>query len=219
MTRISPSTFYSAFDGVCDDPLARWSALPLSWSQLASWEGNKQQWFSRYVLGKKGHTTKEMAFGNYVGDKLAEDPAFVPEIPRLEFFEYTIETTFSKVPLIGHFDNYAQQSLHEFKTGKEPWTQPRVNKHRQLDYYASLLWITDKIPPESLKIRLYWLQTEDCIDDNQELAIRLTEPILPVVFETSRTMLDVLKMLATITNARRDMHRYAVAQIAKICEN
>lgn len=191
----------------------------MSWSQLSCWETNKKQWYDRYILGKKGYTTKEMLYGNVIGDRLQYDPTFCPSIPRLQTFEYTIKWTFERIPLIGHIDNYSPGVLHEFKTGKTPWTKKRVDEHRQLDFYTALLWLVDKIPPQSLKIRLYWLPTEDSVEVSEyghDVSVRLVEPCVPVVFETTRSMLSVVNILSDIKKARKDMHRYALAERALV---
>jgi hypothetical protein len=157
-----------------------------------------------------------MLFGNVVGDRLADDPTFVPEIPRLETFEYTLNHTFERIPLIAHLDNYSTGVLHEFKTGKKPWTQNLVDNHRQLDFYATMLWLADKIPTQTLEIRLYWLKTEDSVEVSEyghEVTVKLTEPCIPRVFETTRAMIDVIRLLGDIKKAHKDMHTYALAHL------
>lgn len=212
----NPEDFYALFHGVSEDPIARWKAIPMSWSQFSCWETNKKQWFDRYILGKKGYATKEMVYGNVIGDRIQNEPDFVPSIPRLKHFEYTIKCTFERIPLIGHIDNYEHSVVHEFKTGKVSWTQKRVDDHRQLDFYAMLLWLSEKIPPQTLKIRLYWLPTEDVVEVSEyghDVSVRIIEPCVPVVFETTRSMTHVVKLLGDIKKARKDMHTYALAQL------
>ena len=48
----------------------------------------------------------------------------------------------------------------EFKTGKK-WTQDKANKHRQIDMYASMIYLKYGIKPEELKISLILLPTEE----------------------------------------------------------
>jgi len=150
-----------------------------------------------------------MHFGSYVGDRIASDPTFLPEIPRLKHFEYTLETTFAKVPLIVHIDNYEEGILAEFKTGKQPWSHSRASKHRQLDLYVAMLYLVEKIPPEKLKIDLYWAETaDDYITDEYgtDDVIKLTGRIEK--YTVKKTTKDVLRILAYVVRIRKQMIAY-----------
>jgi hypothetical protein len=215
MTIPTPETFYAAFEGITKDPYERWHSKPLSWSQLSCWEQSHRQWFERYVLGKKGHSTKYMTFGNWVGDEIARNPAYLPQIPRLPHFEYTIETTFNRVPLIAHIDNYAPLTVHEFKTAGVHWTQRQVDKHRQLDCYLAMLYVAEKIKPEDVTVRLFSIPTTEVLTVDEhgtsmDLAV-LEDDVR--VFETKRTTMDILKFLGDCVSARKSMELYAKENI------
>ena len=151
----------------------------LSWSQMNLWNKSKQQYIDKYVHGKEQFVTKEMKYGRLVAEALeygkSDDPLIdlvVNMLPRHEYYE---------VPKTYHMDNHWEMDdgsvfdtrailfgkidaidsdtvIHEYKTGKTPWTQYKVNDHGQLNFYACLF--QDEIPG-SIKTVLHWLPTKN----------------------------------------------------------
>lgn len=209
----SPENFYKEMRKDTRTPLEKFKHYPLTWSQIASFRRSKTQWYSLYVKGKRGHSTKEMIYGNIVGDRLAVDPTFMPQIPRLAHFEYVTECKIGKVKLRAHIDNYETGKLAEFKTGKEPWDQKRVDYHEQIDLYCAQLYLADKVKPESLDINLYWMPTVDRTEPDGEggydTFVEVTGEVH--VFPVKKTMKDVLKVLAMAQGVRKEMQAYVLA--------
>ena len=184
---------------------------PLSWSQISCFHYNPEEWFSRYVKGEKTPPNKEMLFGKYVGDKLASDPTFLPQVPRLSKYEHELRVVFNGIHLIGFMDNFCDQSqkvMYEFKTGKRPWNQKRVDEHGQIDMYALMHFITTKIPPEQMDFKLVWLPTKESGD----FSISLIEPVVPQIFTTKRTTADILRFGAYINDTVKAMASYPQPQ-------
>lgn len=212
-----PSIFYTKWRNDPRPPLERWKAMPLSWSQLAKWRNSKDLWFKDYVLmNRKTFITKEMHFGSFVGDKLRTDPNFIPEIPRLEHYEYTVNVKLGKLALTGHIDNYEHPHLGEFKTGKVAWTHKKVNQHHQIDMYLALLYLSEKVKPEDVLCKLYWIPTKDSHDIDEW---GTEHPIIErdgdvQVFETKRTMPEILKFLGKIVSERREMENYIIRKLS-----
>lgn len=148
-----------------------------------------------------------MRFGKQMGEKLAADRNFMPEVPRLPIAEYKLEAKIDSIPLIGFIDFYDPKThqLIELKTGKK-WSQEKVDQHGQLDMYVALLYLMDKVKPEQVEIRLVWLETQE--QGNFETGF--VKDIKPVVFKTKRTMKDVLNMMLRIKKVVREMEEYVI---------
>jgi hypothetical protein len=212
MTTETPDIFYSRWQNDTREPLVRWRDMPLTWSQINAFRMNKKQWYRTYFLGKKGHQTKEMLFGNYIGNKLATDPSFMPEISRLEHFEYVVEARMGKIRLRGHLDNYSPGVLHEFKTGKAPWTQKRAVEHGQLDLYTALLYLSEKLHPEQLSTTLFWLPTKEAYDEDEH-GITPTVELTGEVhrFEVKKGLRDIVNILSEVKRIHREMEEYVAS--------
>jgi hypothetical protein len=209
MTTENPEDFYTKWRNDPREPLERWKAMPLTWSQYSAWLFNKRQWYATYVVGKKNNPTIEMRFGNVVGDRLASDSTYFPEIPRLQHFEYLVEAKLGKKKLLGHIDNYSTGVMHEFKTGKAQWTQTRADSHKQIDFYVALLYLSEKLKPTELSTTLFWLPTKDGYDSDEHgytPTIELTGEVHE--FHVKKTLVDVVNILADVKRALGEMEQY-----------
>ena len=140
----------------------------LSYSQYSLFKQNKQQYINRYFLGKPQYDTRELIFGKRISTILAEGvPAgkeyeILDKLPKGTHSEYRIETSISGVPILAFFDSFTPDTkeLFEYKTGRIPWTQDRVNNHIQLEFYcAAIRADSGTYNPD---VTLAWLQTELC---------------------------------------------------------
>lgn len=189
--------------------LTTFKARPLSWSQFDLFHRNKNEWYERYYLGEGSKfSSHQMEFGKTVGELIATEPNYLPQLPRLPIYEHKAEAVYKRIPLIGYFDNWDPDGLvlHEFKTGVS-WTQSKASKHRQIDFYATLLWLSG-IHPSDLTIRLIWLPTQqgwEYTEDGIEFHTRFVDDMEPVHFEVKKELSDVMRMLGDIQTARRDM--------------
>jgi len=76
--------------------------------------------------------------------------------------EYEIKTkVMGIVPCFSKVDKYdpINNVLREYKTGKIPWTQAKVQKHDQLVFYATMLKWEGKPVPEYCD--LDWIETKE----------------------------------------------------------
>jgi hypothetical protein len=180
----------------------------MSWSQLSSFEYDKEQWYKRYVLGIKDPQTKEMLFGVEIGTKLATDPIFMPQVPRYPKYEHELRFNFGDIPMVGFIDGWdgIEYALGEYKTGKKPWTQKRADTHGQFDMYNLGLWITEKIKPEEIVNSLHWLPTQEHGDFTMSLISSEVH-----TFVTKRTMRDILNFGMRINKIYKEMHDYCKA--------
>lgn len=184
---------------------------PLSWSAISSFEYDPEQWYRRYILDEKEPPNKEMVFGKMIGERLASDKNFLPQVDRHLTFEQKLEVRFGKIPMIGFMDtsHLPEKKFREFKTGKTAWTQKRVDEHGQIDMYLLMIYIAHRIKPEEMTVHLDWLKTVE----HGDFTITLTEPVELYTFKTKRTMAQLLKFGAHINRIVTEMEEYANSRV------
>lgn len=75
--------------------------------------------------------------------------------------EHEMRCDIMGVPMLAYIDSYDSKTsaFMEYKTGKHPWTQAKVQKHDQLVVYATMLKFLTGIMPEYCD--LVWIETKD----------------------------------------------------------
>lgn len=179
----------------------------ISWSQLNAWEKGEDYFYKVYILGQS-FENKEMAFGKKIAEGL-EGKIECPEaefckiyLPKMPKREYEIKVNFEGVPILVRMDAFDDKKLiiDEYKTGRSPWTQKKVDNHGQLTMYAMAVWKKyGKIPD----IRLFWIPTD--LDDNGEVV--LTGEI-PYEFKTQRSLRDFALMYKRLKNAWEGINKF-----------
>lgn len=181
---------------------------PLSWSAISSFEYDPEQWYRKYVLNEAQPSNPAMEFGKVIGEKLATDPTFLPEVPRYKHFEKKLEGKIGDIYLLGYLDSFCPDEKHilEYKTSgnKKKWSKKSVMQHGQLDFYYLLIWLNYQIPPENIKCHLVYIPVEEGNDFNMKIS---SQPIQ--IFEAKKTTMDILKFGAYIKEVYNRMIRYA----------
>lgn len=198
-----------------EEQINKWKERPFSWSQLSSFEYDKEQWYDKYILGKPSRVSAEMTFGSEVGKRLETDPTYLPMIPRHNVMEHEFKCFFGKIPLIGYADSFCtitDKKLNEHKTGVKKWDQKRVDEHGQLDMYLLMHWIMRKIRPEDVEVNLIWLPTKRSESGDFNVTISFVEPIEENIktFTTKRTMKDIMNFGMRINKVYKEMEQYAL---------
>lgn len=184
---------------------------PLSWSAISSFEYDPEQWYRNYVLGVRDPATKEMMFGSLIGNKIAKDRKFIPELPRARIFEYELRGRLDGIPLVGFIDSYTPHSkLKEYKTGKKAWDQNRADTHGQIDMYLLLLNLMHRVKPEKIGAEVIWLPTME--NGAFEITFR-DKPVKPIVFPTTRDMVQILTFGRRIKSTYIAMQKYAESHV------
>lgn len=178
----------------------------LSWSSFNAFtDYDKELWYKSYVLGEKGPTNAVMRGGIWIGEKIANDPTFLPSIPRGGIFEQEFKAKLGTINLVGHLDQWwPAEGIDEFKTSanSKRWTQKAVDGWGQITFYCLLVWLIHKIPPDKLRLRLYWIPTRENGGFAMEVAGK------PVVFETKRSMADVLRFAQELKVVHKEMQDF-----------
>jgi hypothetical protein len=159
----------------------------LSWSQIDLWQKNKNQYIERYFHRGRSLWTKELDFGRKI-HKLIEDGMFKHrDLIIHDIAEYEIRVPIFNVPILAKIDSFNSvvNAFVDYKTGKTPWTQSKVQKHDQLVLYATAIKHQKGIIPPFC--HLIWLETRDKEGytphreglHNQEDKMELTGLIVP----------------------------------------
>jgi hypothetical protein len=147
---------------------------PLSWSAISSWEWNQEEWATKYLDGLFTPPTPKMSFGNVVGDRLAKDPEYLPEVPRYSVFEHKMYADIGDIKLVGLLDSFDPETknFYEYKTSsnENKWDQDEANKHGQILLYLFLIYVNYRVPPEKIKIKLVYIPVEENFDGFMEVS-------------------------------------------------
>lgn len=179
----------------------------ISWSQLNAWERGEEHFYRVYILGES-FENKEMAFGKKIAEGL-EGKIVCPEaefckvyLPDLPQKEHKIEIDFEDIPILVKMDRFDKKKLiiNEHKTGRNKWTQKKVDEHGQLTMYAMAVWKKYGKLPE---ISLFWIPTS--LSDKGEVV--LTGEI-PYEFKTQRSIKDFAKMYKRLKDAWQGINKF-----------
>lgn len=138
----------------------------ISWTQMSTWEQNRERYIREYIEGGRRLDTKALRFGKSIAT-LIEDGTHTSLLPNLvtyEYPEYEIRTTIEGVPILAKIDSYSEEldTFREYKTGKIAWTAKKVYAHGQLLFYATCL---DAIGKKVEMCYLDWLPTREFAEE------------------------------------------------------
>lgn len=192
----------------------------LSWSSVSSWEYAKKyndrgSWYNQYVLGIRSEVNDTMKAGIEIGQKLVSNQKFLPKVPRPSIYEHTLKATVSGITITGHMDGWTPEKLEllEYKTSinRKRWTQKEVDKWGQITFYCLLLWLNDGIKPENIYIRLVAILTEDT-----DKGVKLSKSKEIKIFETKRTMTDIIKFISYLEKVFKEMNDYYLQRLSQV---
>lgn len=175
----------------------------LSHTQIDMWLRSPDRYIRQYILGEADIKNNRMDFGSKVayaeetGEKTDDEMinllvALLPKYPKHEHeIRVTMATDAGDVDLLGKLDKFHDQTFafRDTKTGVTPWTQRRADKHRQLDHYATLIWLAHKRVPD--QIHLDWAETAITEDGGE---VFLTGKVRS--FQVKKTLGDVIEYMA-----------------------
>ncbi len=186
----------------------RFNARALSYSQLASWEFNKEQWYRSYILGIREPANMAMLMGNKIGDAIGTIDNPIPGLDPVGIKEYELHAKMGDISLVGYCDHYCpiRKVLNENKTSttKDRWTQKKVDEHGQLTMYCLMLFLQHKVKPEDVQIFLNFIP----VIEQGDFTLALPDPVRFTTFETRRTTRDILMYGAYIQNTVKLMDEY-----------
>lgn len=134
----------------------------LSWTQMSTWEQNRERYIKEYIEGGRRLDTKALRFGKSIATLIEENRhhAILPNLVTYQYPEYAIKTEIEGVPILAKIDSYSEvlNTFREYKTGKVAWTAKKVYAHGQLLFYATCL---DAIGKKVEMCYLDWLPTKE----------------------------------------------------------
>lgn len=151
----------------------------LSYSQMTCWMSSPARFRREYFENGRKLNSKYLTFGKGIA-KMIEEWNYKELLPGLNVLgkpEHKILGNVAGVPILSFIDDYFQGEhiFQEFKTGKVPWTQAKVQKHEQLPFYAAALkWETGVMPK---KCNLIWIETSDEPTDPTDFWAEVERPI------------------------------------------
>jgi hypothetical protein len=132
----------------------------LSYSAMNDFYYNRKRFQDKYYRGIESPVTPELVFGKRIGELLENDDESLRHITRYDTAEQKLDFKVDGIPVLGFMDTFDSKlfKIGEYKTGKTPWTQGRVNKHFQLDVYSlGVETIFGQVDDECV---LIWLETQ-----------------------------------------------------------
>ena len=128
--------------------------------------------------------------------------------PKYQHKQYEINTTFNGIKLKGFLDGFnppPKAICGERKTGRL-WTQTMADKTEQLDWYALLIHLAFKLPPEQIRFVLTWAPTVWEVGS-------IVQPTGEIQnFETKRTTKDILRIGAKIIKTHAEIGRFCAKE-------
>ncbi len=175
----------------------------LSWSAISCWQSSPERFRREYFENGKKLDTKYLRFGGAIA-KLIEEGKHKEILPDLVVYpkpEFEIRCEVAGVPMLAYLDGYDPEKnvFGEYKTGKIPWTQAKVQKHDQLVVYAAMLkQLTGKLPEYC---DLYWIETKEGakeVEDfwrSNEKEVNVTGRIIPFHREFDEREIDRMEFV------------------------
>ena len=186
----------------------RFKIRPLSYSQLSSFEYDKEQWYDNYILGIKPEPNAAMLLGNKVGDSIGTPHSLVPDLVPPGVKEFELRANLGNIFIVGYCDHYCADTrvLHENKTtsNTKKWNQKSVDEHGQLTMYALMLFLQHKVPPKDVRMFLNYIPVELGNDH----ILRLPEKPVFYQFETKRSNLQIAEYANYIKEMVAKMDEY-----------
>lgn len=159
----------------------------LSWSSINCWLTSPERFRREYFENSDKLDTKYLRFGKGIAELIekGKHKELLPDLVVYPKPEFKIQVEIEGVPMLAYLDGYddVNNVFGEYKTGKNPWTQQKVQKHDQLTLYATLLKkLTGKMPEYC---DLFWIETKEGpveVEDfwrSNEKEINVTGRIVP----------------------------------------
>ena len=154
----------------------------ISWSQLSCWKSNPARYRKEYFEHSDKLDTNYLRYGKSIAKLIeaGEHKELLPDLVLYSEPEFKIQCEVAGIPILSFLDSYdpKENIFREYKTGKHPWTQAKVQKHDQLAFYATALkWSVGEMPEYC---DLDWIETVEEKNPGEEDFWRNTNRILHV---------------------------------------
>lgn len=196
--------------------------IHLSWSAYSCFRQNPDRFRREYFEKGKKLDTKYLRFGKGIAEMIENGTHkdLLPGLPTYPIHELEIRTIVQGVPLLSYLDGYDDREpyiIGEYKTGKIPWSDSKVQKHEQLTFYAVAVRSKFGVMPH--RAELHWIETKDEEDVSSfwgkaDKQIAVTGKILTFIREFDVRELD--RMEKEIVKTAHDISNAYKAFLAEI---
>ncbi len=191
----------------------------LSQSQVSLWLSSPDRYKALYFDDRTElrHSSLAMDYGKVIADaleKAEETGDLVSDAAMLLLPKYDIrdkefrtdlkvEDEWVTILAKPDFMDSETKDIIEIKTGKTKWTQEKAEKHLQLLWYATAIYIEHGVIP---KVKLTWVETEHVeveIDGQMVKEVRPTGHI--ETFEVTYTLSDILNTMSLMGKTAKEI--------------
>ncbi len=187
----------------------------LSFSQIELWIKARETYRKKYYAKDPPQYAQspEMAFGNEVTEAMERNEEWCAFIPRHKTFEHEMIFDIGGVKILAYIDNIDLETMtfREQKTGRTPWTQNKVNKHKQLDIYS--LGLQEKYGKINDKCELVHVMTEKVLKTKMFQGIELESDSYDLKLTGEYTIFERI-----ITQQERDDMKTLIIKVAREIE-
>lgn len=185
----------------------------LSHSQIMMWKSSPERYKKLYFDGNQGYALRNdsMDFGKKFAEALEYEKetndlltdASILLLPKYDVRDQEIVVEFKTkhgwLKLVGRPDTFNSVSyeFREYKTGITPWTQAKAQKHHQMRFYGTIIYLKHKkaLPDAYLD----WIETERLPDGTirptgktRSFRVEIGLPaILKTIEETVKVALEI----------------------------
>ena len=180
----------------------------LSYSAIDCWLKSPKTFRKRYYEKAPFFSTPELRFGKFIADELETNGSAYPDVPQLSKPEQQIQIEIEGIPLFGYIDSFDPETkgFYEYKTGRVPWTQKRVDSHLQLDIYS--LAIEEIFGSVQDECKLVWMETKKM---DEQLSGLVTHEDSHTIELTGK----VVEFDRVIDDAKRQETRELIVRVAQ----
>jgi len=192
-----------------------------SWSQYDLWHRSKREYWKRYSVGSEQKSNrffdkgKELATFIETGEIIGRSDdgmlkLVVEQMPKLEIPEAEIRfhlyTNVGNSEVLCYLDSMSSgaDKFLEYKTGKIPWTQEKVDEAEQLVFYATAIYDKYGIIPNA---QLVWVETMDTENDG------LLYTGVVKTFNRDFTMRELQEMYSKIQNTINEIAEFEYEEL------
>jgi hypothetical protein len=149
-----------------------------------------------------------MEFGTLIGDAIGTDKNPVIGLNPPGVKEYKLTGSLNNIHMVGYADHYCSKTKHleENKTSinHKRWDKKKVDEHGQLTMYALLLFLRDKITPESITMNLNFIRA----DIGQDFVYTLAKENTFTQFPTKRSTVQIIEFSDYVIKTVDKMYEY-----------
>lgn len=173
------------------------------------WLDDKEKYRARYYEGLEERKSRELMFGSEIAKGLEDGTIKVEKLVQYPVKEWRFKGKIADIPFAAYIDTYWPERVkfREYKTGKWPWNQKKVDEHMQLDVYS--LCIQEKEGNVDDECHLDWIVTRNKLNIMEFDGHTLTSQGREIEMTG-----EVVPFTRIVTQIQRDRMREVIRSVA-----